>query len=548
MEGKELSVFEKEFREEFKDFSVNPSDIKFGEQLGEGCFGKVYRGSLRGNNVAVKVLDATAISDEAKEDFLREVRLAKRFPHPNLILLLGAYIQENSCALVFELMETDLGALLKNSGKSFPFKTKSPAPGSPLSVEHFREMLCRLHIALDIAQGMDWLHGHDPAIAHCDLKPQNVLISSSYSAKITDYGLSTLLKGGSFFKGKGKKSPYWEAPEEISEDECDKSVDVYAFGIMLWQIMTGESNPYPDEKDVDAFLDHVVEGKRPDVSKLHPGIALLCQSCWTDDPDSRPSFEKVIQFLNGFIAEYAFPDEESSKWWQNVFGESRSVSWEDFVTKADKNNERELAEMAKEGHSLPEIDPAELETIRSDSWRELKSLVVEEGSGGNPVVTIESFGQLLFWLDGISSPEIFTTYFDRLLGKIHSLMNVDCFFKLMKTEIAETTLSGKPTGSYLLRFSSSVIGAYTVSFLFANKGKAVPYHIRVLYNKKDGCYFFDVNLGPNRKITGTTLEKLLEEGKAIGLTNPLSHKAFFDKSRSDGYHVGTQKLMLPFCI
>jgi len=533
-----LASFDEAFREEFKDFFVDPSDIKFSDPLGKGCFGKVYRATLHGTDVAVKVLNAAAISDEAKRDFLGEVRLTKRFNHPNLVQLLGGARHRDNYALVFELMDCDLASLMKDGSKRFPFKTKPPAPGSPLSAEHFREMLCRLRIARDIAKGMAWLHEHDPAIIHRDLKPQNVLISSSYSAKITDYGFSLLVGKDSFTTEKGKGSPYWAAPEEVFGKKYDKTVDVYAYGIMLWQIMTGESNPYPGERNQDIFFDHVAAGKRPVVTNLHPRMAELCQHCWHADPVERPSFVEIVEFLNGFIAEYAFPDEASSKWWHTVFGEAESCPWDDFVRKAKEYDEEVSSEMDEPVYGSSMGNPAELETIRSEAMKMLKKLTTEEGSGGKTVVTIEKFGQLLFWLNGINAPEIFTTYFDRVLGRIHSLLNMDCFFRDMSTETAILTLSGKPAGSYLLRFSSSYIGVYTVSYLGVSKGKTIPIHIRVLYNKKDGCFFFDAKFGTEPTITGTTIEKLLEEGKKVGMTNPLSYKNIAEETRHDPYAYG----------
>ncbi|KAL9224239.1 hypothetical protein vseg_000299 [Gypsophila vaccaria] len=193
--------------------------------VGEGGYGKVYKGILDHTSVAVKVLreDAT----DKKEEFLREVRILSQLRHPNLVLLLGV-CPEIGC-LVYEYMEN--GSLEEHI---FRHNGRAPLP-----------WFARFRIAFEVACGLAFLHSRKPEpIVHRDLKPGNILLGRNYVSKISDVGLAKLIYdnvpdsvtmfGNSLLAG----TLYYIDPEYQRTGTVRPKSDLYSFGMIILQLLT----------------------------------------------------------------------------------------------------------------------------------------------------------------------------------------------------------------------------------------------------------------------------------------------------------------------
>ena len=182
--------------------------------LGEGSYGRVLKGNFRGSDVAVKHLHRVILSDYNIRGFEREMKMASRCRHPNLLQFIGATrIQNESPLIVYELLDKSLYALLEER---------------PLQeTEMFR-------LSLDIAKGLNYLHLHKPeAIIHRDVKSANVLLwmrgCESWRAKLSDYGSVNVLRRS---ETKNPGTPIYAAPECSQTSKVTYSLKLIDYGYM----------------------------------------------------------------------------------------------------------------------------------------------------------------------------------------------------------------------------------------------------------------------------------------------------------------------------
>ncbi|GAB4837986.1 hypothetical protein Ancab_027513 [Ancistrocladus abbreviatus] len=194
--------------------------------IGEGSYGKVYKGYLDHTLVAIKVLQHS--TSEKKEEFLKEVGILCQLRHPNIVLLLGA-CPETGC-LVYEYMEN--GSL---EDLIFCQSGKPPLP-----------WFARFQIAFEIACGLAFLHSSKPKpIVHRDLKPGNILLGRNYISKISDVGLAKILSDAvpdavtHFQDSMIAGTLYYLDPEYQRTGTVRPKSDLYSFGIILLQLLTG---------------------------------------------------------------------------------------------------------------------------------------------------------------------------------------------------------------------------------------------------------------------------------------------------------------------
>ncbi|EOA32020.1 hypothetical protein CARUB_v10015262mg [Capsella rubella] len=187
-------------------------------KIGQGGFGAVYYADLRGEKAAIKKMDM-----EASKQFLAELKVLTHVHHVNLVRLIG-YCVEGSLFLVYEYVDNgNLGQHLHGSGLE-------PLP-----------WIKRVQIALDSARGLEYIHEHTvPVYVHRDVKSANILIDQNFRAKVADFGLTKLIEvGGSATRGAMGTFGYM-APETIYAQVSAK-VDVYAFGVVLFELISAKS-------------------------------------------------------------------------------------------------------------------------------------------------------------------------------------------------------------------------------------------------------------------------------------------------------------------
>ncbi|KAF2303758.1 hypothetical protein GH714_023316 [Hevea brasiliensis] len=201
---------------------LEKSTKNFGDDnlLGKGGFGHVYKALLEDNKqVAVKKLDCAA--ENARREFENEVDLLSKIHHPNIISLVGYSVHEDTGFIVYELMQN----------RSLEDLLHGPH-GSSLS------WYIRLKIALDTARGLEYLHEFcKPAVIHRDLKSSNILLDSNFNAKLSDFGLAVADSSQNRSKLKLSGTVGYVAPEYLLDGELTEKSDVYAFGVVLLELL-----------------------------------------------------------------------------------------------------------------------------------------------------------------------------------------------------------------------------------------------------------------------------------------------------------------------
>lgn len=283
----------------------------FKEKLGEGGYGRVYKGRLQdGRLVAVKVLGK---SNSESQDFINEVASIGRIHHVNIINLFGFCLEGSKQALVYEYMPNgSLGDMLSKRGASLS-----------LGMEKL------LEIAVGIAHGITYLHrGCESRILHLDIKPQNILLDQDFTPKISDFGLAKVYsRHRSAVTLTGPKGTYgFIAPEIFMRNlgnPSDKS-DVYSFGMLLLE-MAGErtSNAETNKGSSSAeayFPEWIYDRLRKEQTSIKSSHSVVEEDClasrkmlmvglWSIqvNPRDRPSMAMVVEMLSSSIEVLEMP-------------------------------------------------------------------------------------------------------------------------------------------------------------------------------------------------------------------------------------------------
>jgi serine/threonine protein kinase len=280
---------------------LNPKEISVNKVIGEGSFGRVWSGTWRNNSVAVKefVFAQTAIVGGSRhwesivEEIIGEAGIMKYLNHPKILQLYGCSITMQAVWIVCELCERgSLRMILNNNSIILPIEMQAS--------------LC-----LDIAEGMMYLHRRTPPIIHRDLKSHNIFITEptpgKLVAKIGDWGSARAIAkssaGRSMTQGVG--TACWLAPEVLNNNCYSKQSDVYAFGIVLWEVNTREEvHKLLSAAQIIVQVSH--NGLRP---VIPPGciFADLMRKCWSQDPNDRPGFATLVAALSEIYSKSKLP-------------------------------------------------------------------------------------------------------------------------------------------------------------------------------------------------------------------------------------------------
>lgn len=263
--------------------------------LGRGSSGCVYKARLEDDFfAAVKLLDGK--QKHTERNFQAEVELMNRIRHPNLVSLLGYSIHERQHLLVYELMQNG----------SVEDQLHGPSRGSALTWN------LRIKIALDAARGLEHLHERcNPPVIHRDFKSSNILLDSSFNAKVSDFGLAIVnYSDERSIELQGTLG--YIAPEYLLDGNLSEKSDVYAFGVVLLELITGRkpvdtamqpqslvtwaTPQLTDRSKVADMLDVTLQNDSMNLKHLYQ-VAAIAALCIQPEPSYRPLIADVVNSL-----------------------------------------------------------------------------------------------------------------------------------------------------------------------------------------------------------------------------------------------------------
>jgi serine/threonine protein kinase len=353
---------------------IDPQEIFLQRIIGEGTFGRVWSAKWRSASVAVKefvfaqaaVAGKSSMQQEIVEEIIGEAGMMAILRHPNVLQLFGCSLTAQAIWIVSELCSLgSLRQLLDDNDRSLPVDI-------------------RVNLALQVAEGMTYLHNQDPPIIHRDLKSHNIFVhetftdteeadhdtslkdtdtngkdidkdkdtvgqltkwlqpvkmttKSSLVAKIGDWGSARATLSGSRTMTHGVGTACWLAPEVIKHARSSKYSDVYGYGIVLWELATREE-VYQGLETTQIIAKVANESLRPPVPQDCPWKDLMVK-CWEENPHDRLEFNEIVLELNKIskrieeeekLREAAATSEDSSQGegWDSEANQSQATTTE----------------------------------------------------------------------------------------------------------------------------------------------------------------------------------------------------------------------------
>ncbi|KAH8510466.1 hypothetical protein H0E87_008140 [Populus deltoides] len=231
-------------------WEIDPKYLKFENKVASGSYGDLYKGTYCSQEVAIKILKPERVNSDLQKEFAQEVYIMRKVRHKNVVQFIGACTKPPSLCIVTEFM---------HGGSVYDYLHKQRGVFKLPNL---------LKVAIDVSKGMDYLHQNN--IIHRDLKGANLLMDEN---------------------------------EVIEHKPYDHKADVFSFGIVLWELLTGKI-PYEYLTPLQAAVGVVQKGLRPTIPKnTQPKLAELLEKCWQQDPALRPDFSEIIEILQQIAKE-----------------------------------------------------------------------------------------------------------------------------------------------------------------------------------------------------------------------------------------------------
>lgn len=281
-------------------WEINPSEITYFEKIGEGTSCIVYKGTYRGQVVALKTLKDT--SKKQVDNFIKEFDILSQFRSPYVTYFFGGCTEPKPTMVLGYSSRGSLYDTLRNSSINIDWSIV-------------------IKVSLSIIKGLSSMHSWKPQIVHRDLKSRNILVEEDWQTKLCDFGESrfaTTQNIDTLCKLRGTYA--YIAPEIYFGQSYTTRSDVYAFGIVLWELCTRcilkqYQSPYSSYKslihDFQIIVQAAKKGIRPEINKDIPEpMVNVMKLCWDHEPKNRPDVDTLLHFFED-ISE--FPD-QPDKW------------------------------------------------------------------------------------------------------------------------------------------------------------------------------------------------------------------------------------------
>nr|GMD02913.1 lysm domain receptor-like kinase 3 [Ipomoea batatas] len=279
----------------YEELAKATDNFSMATKIGQGGFGCVFYGELRGENAAIKKMDM-----QASKEFLAELKVLTHVHHLNLVRLIR-YCVEGSLFLVYEYIE--------NGNLSQHLRGRDPLAWPT-----------RVQIALDAARGLEYIHEHTvPVYIHRDIKSANILIDKNFRAKVADFGLTKLTEVGSTSLHTRLVGTFgYMSPEYAQYGDVSPKIDVYAFGVVLYELISAKeaivktNEVVSEARGLVALFEDVLDRADPaeGIRKLvDPRLgddcpldsvckmAHLAKACTHENPQLRPSMRSIVVAL-----------------------------------------------------------------------------------------------------------------------------------------------------------------------------------------------------------------------------------------------------------
>ncbi|XP_047311086.1 serine/threonine/tyrosine-protein kinase HT1-like [Impatiens glandulifera] len=281
------------------EFKLDFSKLYIGKKFAHGAHSQLHQGSYMGQSIAVKMTQVPLNHHEDGEDeyedetepslsarlenqYNREVKILSHLHHQNVIKFIAAGRRTPVFYIITEYLP-------EGSLRSYLHKLEQNKESLPLQK--------LIGIGLDIARGMEYIHSQ--GIIHRDLKPENVLITKDFHMEVADFGIAC--EGSSQYVLSDDPGTYrWMAPEMIKRKPYGRKVDVYSFGLILWEMVAG-TIPYQHMTPIQAAFAAVNKNVRPDMPGDCPApMRALIEQSWSMQPEKRPEFWQIVKVLEQF--------------------------------------------------------------------------------------------------------------------------------------------------------------------------------------------------------------------------------------------------------
>ena len=354
---------------ELGDFLVNSSDFELDEIIGIGATAKVYKALFipKNRRCAAKKFIEKELNDEELKAFCREIEVLVKCRSRFVLGLCGFTVVSPFIIATDYIVNGSLSAALERKILSPTNKTL---------------------IAMGIAAGMTKIHA--AGIIHRDLKPWNVILDNEMLPRICDFGLAKFQGEEDELKSDAG-TPDWMAPELFEEGGYTNKVDVYAFGIMMWEMCT-EQSPFPGLSPIQVAFKVSREGLRPQFPEsMSPVLVEFIKKCWDQDPEKRPTFreicgefeqmkvyfegtdlkrmEKFVEFVRGELTEEKQLCPLASK---DVRVKRRKMDRKDRDRSCDSGNNDVWVMQAQELLTHPDTSEEDIEKLLKDLKRKIR--------------------------------------------------------------------------------------------------------------------------------------------------------------------------------